>query len=650
MVKIQENSVKDNLMKKIISFILVFLMVLQVNLNAIANSSLFSKKYELEQIVKPFYEVTIPNYLPVEFEFTEETVDDGEYCEEFDEEYFETNKSKAFPFFIDPDKPAILLTDKSVYQDLFGVNVIEIRGLSEKARALAKKIRTEGFVAQPEADARLRMHILSNRMVSLEKAENRLIIGYFSGEEGDRALGVEEEFMFWMPNWRQKKINKGGEVSKTQTERADIARVIAYYQALKKFNKEKAFEFIQQENATPDIQKNKKATKKKGAKKQIFLKKIPPPYKSFREYLRFNVKATSASTKEKPVYFVTFDSDIKSLKVAGGLGLFDYYDRLIYYKSNPDLLSTGYSIKFVDSPRSEDSVELDMLVRHAITSKFGLGAYYPEPNMFVLISYGETQIAESFHENAEDKSQSLEGLSLLMNLKKRINFKAIFFPFAPLETTPTEDMLGDDYSDTGFNEQDKKNFRETRQSHVFPLERAHEFLEVLGLKNQIEFEKEGLPKRPKEKITISDKKKIADSGVNLLTRVFGKFDPFSILDKKGESLLVLLKKYDEYLEVGIPSSNSRSVNELIEYTKNLTDFLLFKIEFDKHFDGDRLADVLEAAKRVGSIMRYFLATRYFPSLKVPIPFYFLEAKIEHMLMLHCYGINLKSFQDLKTAA
>ena len=132
-------------------------------------------------------------------------------------------------------------------------------------------------------------------------------------------------------------------------------------------------------------------------------------YQGYREAIRVWDKTADQieqlqNRSENAVYAHITDPDCQ-LKTKDKESVYDAFSKELEKTTTPPVLYTGgYHAADTDRPFYHHAVNLDMIVRRAISKYMPLGAYYPEPNLFVLIDKKKTHISGSFHDNSPSKS------------------------------------------------------------------------------------------------------------------------------------------------------------------------------------------------------------------------------------------------------
>ena len=131
-------------------------------------------------------------------------------------------------------------------------------------------------------------------------------------------------------------------------------------------------------------------------------------YQGYREAIRIWNKTAHQiehlqEVSENAVYAHITDPDCL-LKTKNNESVYDAFSKELETTATlPVLYTGGYHAADTDRPFYHHAVNLDMIVRRAISKYMPLGAYYPEPNLFVLIEK-KTHISGSFHDNSPTKS------------------------------------------------------------------------------------------------------------------------------------------------------------------------------------------------------------------------------------------------------
>ena len=143
------------------------------------------------------------------------------------------------------------------------------------------------------------------------------------------------------------------------------------------------------------------------------------------------------------IYFMTIDGDTVDFNKVFS----SYIDHILECSRLPAVMTTGY--EFVKDMKTENSKKawfssrIDRVVRLSTTRLIPYGAYYPEPNLCILVE--ELPFKEKFCSKKEgeydwnERNCSLEAPLILRQVKKRENKSFAFLDKPPLITaTPIE--------------------------------------------------------------------------------------------------------------------------------------------------------------------------------------------------------------------
>lgn len=96
----------------------------------------------------------------------------------------------------------------------------------------------------------------------------------------------------------------------------------------------------------------------------------------------------------------------------------------------PTVMSTGY--EFNHNSEHHIASWHDRMVHAAVAEVHPLLVYYPEPSFCVLVCNGLDEFKETFIKEGRTANEySMESPVLIRQVKKRENFKALFFPRIP---------------------------------------------------------------------------------------------------------------------------------------------------------------------------------------------------------------------------
>ena len=267
-----------------------------------------------------------------------------------------------------------------------------------------QKLAENGFAMEDEDDAQpcVAASMGLNRMQSLSTRKNDSLRLEVSSNT-ETGLRYEKFGFFWTCCWYDE-----------EGKRVEYEDVRNFYKQLKRFDSEKAREFI--ENAE---------------------KGILVPYQELREYAKKHSKTTKLvkefreEDNEANVYLSFVDSDVVDFN-----GMYSSY--LCYLGSNPapTVMTTGYKFPLDNELGCVYKLasQVDRNIR-VITNKYLPGAvYFPEPNLCVLVPKGDNTIAETFIDKKFRKGD-LEAAALIREVRDRDDFVIVFIDGKPLLTT-----------------------------------------------------------------------------------------------------------------------------------------------------------------------------------------------------------------------
>lgn len=282
---------------------------------------------------------------------------------------------------LDPTKPKATVSKTQVFLDL---------------------LEETGFETQDKDNLdNIRVSIGLNRPKSLSTRKNDNLDKQLQSKE--ESIIIHNKFaFFWYIPWTDDSGNP-----------VELDTVTHFYKQLKRKDPDKAKEFLR---INEDIHRP------------------TPPYQYIREKIKNhdNSKILVQALRQDGnalVYFSIIDSDTKSFN-----GIYSAYLRITGY-SLPTVMSTGYEFSSdkTDHPFQMAS-QVDRMVRVITVRHIQLGAYYPEPNMCVLIPEEYDTLPESFIDQSR-KKKDLESVSLLRRIKDRGNVTCVFSEDKPLITT-----------------------------------------------------------------------------------------------------------------------------------------------------------------------------------------------------------------------